>query len=178
MKRIAVDMDEVIADAVTEHLNRYNRHFGESLSKSDLEGKWLWDVVQADRHDVLESFLRSDDFFADLEVFPDAQRVLKRLSDHYEIFIATAAMEVPTSFTAKFRWLERHFPFIAPSHIVFCGDKGVLATDYLIDDNPRQLRRFRGEGVLFTSPTNLQVKGFRRVNNWVEVEQLFLTSGL
>lgn len=174
MKRIAVDMDEVIADAVTEHLRRYNDAFGERLTKADLDGKWIWDVVQSDRHEALEGYLRTNDFFADLEVFPHAQRVMERLSQHYEVFIATAAMEVPTSFTAKFTWLARHFPFIQPSHIVFCGDKGVLRTDYLIDDNPRQLRRFEGEGILFTSPTNLGVTGFRRVNDWLEVEALFL----
>ena len=174
MKRIAIDMDEVIADAVSEHLRRYNQHFNESLTKQDLEGKWIWDVVQSDRHDMLEQTLRTPDFFADLAVFPDAQRVLERLSQHFELFIATAAMEVPTSFTAKFTWLARHFPFIQPSHIVFCGDKSVLRTDFLIDDNPRQLRRFEGEGILYTSPTNRHVTGYRRVNDWLDVEKLFL----
>ena len=174
MKRIAIDMDEVIADAVTEHLRRYNAHFNEQLTKADLEGRWIWDVVQADRQGMLEDTLREPSFFADLDVFPDAQRVLERLSGHFEIFIATAAMEVPTSFSAKFTWLARHFPFIQPSHIVFCGDKSVLRTDFLIDDNPRQLRRFEGEGILYTSPTNRHVTGFRRVNNWLDVEKLFL----
>ena len=49
MKRIAVDMDEVIADAVTEHLLRYNRDHGEQITKADLHGKWLWDVVSVDQ---------------------------------------------------------------------------------------------------------------------------------
>ena len=59
-------------------------------------------------------------------------------------------------------------------HIVYCGDKSILRADYLIDDNPRQLRRFQGEGILYTSPHNMNVKGFKRVNDWLEVEQLFL----
>ena len=150
------------------------RAFNEHLTKADLDGKWIWDVVQSDRHSMLEATLRAPDFFADLEVFPDAQRVLDRLSSQYELFIASAAMEVPTSFSAKFTWLARHFPFIQPSHIVFCGDKSVLRTEYLIDDNPRQLRRFSGEGILYTSPTNLHVTGYQRVNNWLDVEKLFL----
>ena len=175
MTRIAIDMDEVIADAVAEHLRRYNQHFNEQLTKDDLQGRWIWDVVARDRHDMLERTLRSEDFFADLAVFPHAQRVLERLSRHYEVFIATAAMEVPTSFTAKFHWLARHFPFIQPSHIVFCGDKSVLRADFLIDDNPRQLRRFEGEGILYTSPSNLSITEFRRVNNWLDVETMFLT---
>jgi 5'(3')-deoxyribonucleotidase len=171
-------MDEVIADAVQEHLLRYNRDFHESLTVADLHGKHVWDVVQVDRHDALESYLRSEDFFAVLQVMPHAQRVIRALQDHYEVFIATAAMEVPTSFVAKFDWLTRHFPFIPASHIVFCGDKGILKADFLIDDNPRQFRRFAGEGILFSSPHNVHVTGFRRVANWLEVERLFLPETL
>jgi 5'(3')-deoxyribonucleotidase len=174
LKRIAVDMDEVMADAVAEHLLRYNRDHNERLTKQDLEGKWLWDVVARDRHPALEGYLQSEDFFEVLEVMPEAQRVMEALHAKYEVFIATAAMEVPTSFTAKFRWLERHFPFISPTHIVFCGDKSILRADYLIDDNPRQLRRFGGEGILYSSPHNKYVTEFRRVKDWLEVEALFL----
>lgn len=174
MKRICVDMDEVMADALAEHLLRYNRDYKEKITLADLEGKALWDVISADRHHVVEGYLRSEDFFEHLEVMPESQRVLKRLQQKYEVFIATAAMEVPTSFDQKFRWLEKHFPFIPPSHIVYCGDKGILLGDYLIDDNPRQLRRFQGEGILYHSPHNAWVRGFRRVKDWVEVEQMFL----
>jgi 5'(3')-deoxyribonucleotidase len=171
---ICVDMDEVIADALGEHLLRYNAEFGERLTTDDLHGRWIWDVVPEERLKKLESYIRSHDFFAGLEVFPESQRVMERLQSRYEVFIATAAMEVPSSFTAKFQWLNRHFPFIPPSHIVFCGDKGILRGDFLIDDNPRQLRRFRGEGILFSAPANAFVTGFRRVENWLDVEQMFL----
>jgi 5'(3')-deoxyribonucleotidase len=173
-KRICVDMDEVIADAVAEHLKRYNNEFGEQVTLADLEGRWLWDVVAPSRHAKLEGFLRSQDFFAVLGVMPDAQRVMRSLQQKYEVFIATAAMEVPTSFGAKYEWLGKHFPFIPSSHIVFCGDKSILKADFLIDDNPRQLRRFSGQGVLFHSHHNVAVTEFPRVRNWVEVEQMFL----
>ncbi|MEO6983000.1 MAG: 5'-3'-deoxyribonucleotidase [Edaphobacter sp.] len=167
-------MDEVIADALSEHLLRYNKHYGERLTTADLAGKWLWDVVSIDRHAVLDSHMRSPDFFEVLRVMPEAQRVMRRLQMNYDVFIATAAMEVPTSFQQKYRWLERHFPFIPASHIVYCGDKGILRADYLIDDNPRQLRRFEGEGILFSSPHNAGVTGYRRVKDWLEVEAMFL----
>lgn len=174
MKRICVDMDEVMADALAEHLLRYNRDHEDKLTLEDLHGKLLWEVVSIDRHNALESYLRSEDFFERLAVMPESQRVMRLLQQKYEVFIATAAMEIPTSFLQKYRWIERHFPFIPPSHIVYCGDKGILNADFLIDDNPRQLRRFKGEGILFTSPHNIAVKGFRRVNDWLDVEKLFL----
>jgi 5'(3')-deoxyribonucleotidase len=167
-------MDEVIADAVAEHLKRYNREFGERLTVADLHGKWLWDVVDSQRHARLEEYLRSEDFFGVLGVMPDAQRVIKALQQEYEVFSATAAMEVPTSFTAKYKWLGRHFPFIPTSHIVFCGNKSILKADFLIDDNPRQLRLFSGQGILFHSHHNVACEEFPRVRSWLEVEKMFL----
>ena len=73
LKRIAIDMDEVMADAVSEHLARYNQDHDDTITKDDLKGKWLWDVVSVDRHAALESYLRSDDFFDVLHVMPHAQ---------------------------------------------------------------------------------------------------------
>jgi len=175
MKRICVDMDEVIADTLTEHLTRYNRDHKDQIIKSDLTGKSLWQVIPTDHHSALEMYLRTEGFFATLPIMPDSQRVLQAMQQKYEIFIASAAMELPTSFAAKFIWLERHFPFIPPSHIVFCGDKGILNADYLIDDNPRQFRRFKGEGILYSSPHNALITTYRRVENWLDVEKMFLS---
>jgi 5'(3')-deoxyribonucleotidase len=175
LPRICIDMDEVMADSVAEHLARYNREYNDNITKADLHGKWIWDVVSFDRHPRLEEFLRSDDFFDVLDVMADAPRVLRLLQQHYEVFIASAAMEVPTSFNAKYRWLQRHFPTMPSTNIVFCGDKSILRADFLIDDNPRQLRRFTGEGILYDSPHNVAVKGYRRVHNWLEIESLFLS---
>lgn len=168
-------MDEVMADALGEHILRYNRDFNANITLADLQGKWLWDVVSSEHHPALQGYLDSGDFFESLEVMPEAQRVVRRLQQNYDVFIATAAMEVPASFDQKYRWLGKHFPTIQPSNIVYCGDKGILRADFLIDDNPRQLRRFEGEGILFSSPHNIHVKGYRRVNDWLEVEKLFLS---
>lgn len=184
-KVIAVDMDEVIADALSEHLLRYNRdfpptpsdaHYPNPLTVADLRGRTLWQAIPSSRHAAIEAYFRADDFFRDLPVMPHAQRVLHRLQAQYDVFIATAAMEVPSSFTSKFLWLAEHFPFIPTSHIVFCGDKSILRADFLIDDNPRQLSLFRGQGILYTSPSNISLPNtaFRRVNTWLDIETLFL----
>ena len=174
-KRICVDMDEVMADAVAEHLLRYNREFNGNLTKEDLRGKRFWQVVPERHHAVLDDYLRAEDFFEDLDVMPDAPRVLAEMQRHYEIFIASAAMEVPSSFNAKYRWLERYFPFIPHTHIVFCGNKSILLADYLIDDNPRQLELFSGTGILYDAPHNEAITGYTRVRNWREIETLFLS---
>ncbi len=166
-------MDEVMADTVTEHLRRYNQDFGTSLNKTDLHGKWLWQAIPAEHHEQLVAYLSEPDFFAHLPLMADAQRVMQRLARDHEVFVASAAMEVPTSFAAKFRWMRENFSFIEPSHIVFCGEKSILRTDYLIDDNPRQLRAFRGEGLLFSAQHNHKETAWRRMRNWLDVERFF-----
>jgi 5'(3')-deoxyribonucleotidase len=134
----------------------------------------LWDIVSVDRHERLDGYLRSEDFFEDLPVIEDSQQVLREMVKEYEIFIATAAMEFPNSFGPKYRWLRRHFPFLNPRNFVFCGDKSILHADYLIDDQAGHFRRFQGEGILFTAPHNLGITGFRRVDDWRHVAKVFL----
>ena len=99
--------------------------------------------------------------------------MLQQLSARFEIFIATQAMAVPNSLGPKYRCLQRHFPFIPPTNYVFCGDKSILRADYLIDDLPKNILRFEGQGLLYTAPHNLAATGFVRVNNWEEVAQYF-----
>jgi 5'(3')-deoxyribonucleotidase len=107
---------------------------------------------------------------------PGAQDVLKDLSPRFELFIATQAMAVPNSLGPKYRWLQRHFPFIPATHYVFCGDKSILRADYLIDDLPKNLLRFQGQGILYTAPHNLSATGFTRVDNWAQVAEYFATA--
>lgn len=174
MLRICVDMDEVMADTLGEHLRRYNLEFDENMTPEDLVGKPIWSVVSSDRQTQLRAFLDEEDFFADLEVLPGAQQVLRDLSGRFEVFIATQAMAVPNSLGPKFRWLQRHFPFLPPTHYVFLGDKSILRADYLIDDLPKNLLRFQGTGLLFSAPHNLTQTDFIRVNSWQEVADYFV----
>lgn len=173
MQRICVDMDEVMADTLAEHLRRYNQTFDEDLTPDDLAGKGLWEFAPTDRLAQVRAFLDAEDFFEVLDVIPGAQPVLKDLSQRFEIFIATQAMAVPNSLGPKYRWLQRHFPFIPPTHYVFCGNKSILRADFLIDDQPKNLMRFEGQGLLYSAPHNLMVTGFVRVNNWREVAEYF-----
>ena len=176
MRRICVDMDEVMADTLAEHLRRYNQIFEEEITTHDLAGKGLWEVTPMERREELRALLDAEDFFEDLALMPGAQDVLRDLSARFEIFIATQAMSVPNSFGPKYRWLQRHFPFIPQTHIVFCGNKSILRADYLIDDNPRQLELFSGTGILYDAPHNIAITQYTRVHNWQEIETLFLSN--
>ncbi|HKF47843.1 MAG TPA: hypothetical protein VKB38_10840 [Terracidiphilus sp.] len=177
MRRICVDMDEVMADTLSEHLRRYNEAFDEALSVDDLAGKGLWECTPAERREQVRAFLDAEDFFEDLPLMPGAQEVLRELSGRFEIYVATQAMTVPNSLGPKYRWLQRHFSFIPPTNYVFCGNKNILRADYLIDDLPRNLQRFEGTGLLYSAPHNLTATGFTRVESWREVAGYFAGAG-
>ncbi len=170
--RIAIDMDEVMADALSEHLRRYNAAYGAGLTPADLTGRHLDDCIPAAHRAAAEAMLDAS-FFEDLAVLPDCQAVVRELAERHDVFIATAAMEVPCSFDAKYQWLRRHFPLIPASQIVFCGDKSILDADYLIDDRARHFARFRGVPVLFSAPHNAAETGYTRVASWSEVRDYF-----
>ena len=172
-KRIAVDMDEVLADFSGTSLKLMNEHVGTNFTKRDLEGKKIMDLFPNDLEYFFEK-IQERDYFRTFPVIEGSQEVLHRLSEHYEIMIATAAMEVPNSFDAKYDWLREHFPFLNPSLFVFCGDKKVIHADYLIDDNITQLTSFTGRGVMFEAPNNIHVEYDVKMKNWAEVEHYFL----
>jgi 5'(3')-deoxyribonucleotidase len=171
-RRIAIDMDEVMADALAEHVRRYNAAFGASVRVEDLTGYHLEDRVPAEHREAAESMFDAS-FFEDLELFPHCVEVIHELTARFEVFIVTAAMDVPLSFDAKYRWLRRHFPFIPPSHLVFCGDKSIIDADYLIDDRARHFARFRGRPVLYSAPHNAAETRYPRVSSWAEVREFF-----
>jgi 5'(3')-deoxyribonucleotidase len=174
MQRIAIDMDEVMADTISHFIARYNSQFEMSLCAEDLHGKHVFEVIQEAHRPLASEYFQTEEFFATIPVMPGSVEVVEALTKRYEVFITTAAMDVPCSFRPKFNWLQQHFPFISPQQIVFCGTKSIIAADYLIDDNLRQLTNFRGEGILYSAPHNVNEKRFRRVHNWREVEKMFL----
>lgn len=173
MQRLAIDMDEVLADTAAHQLAWYNRDFGPSLTMDDLYGKHFHKIVPEAHRPRIREHLNHPTFFRDIPLMTGAVEAIHTLSSRYEIFVASAAMEHPVSFNGKFAWLREHFPDVPPSNYIFCGDKSVIGADYLIDDSPYQLVKFRGEPIIFTAPHNVHETRFRRVRDWPDaVSQL------
>jgi 5'(3')-deoxyribonucleotidase/uncharacterized protein with PQ loop repeat len=172
--RIAIDMDETMADSLKEHIRRYNSEFAEKIAADDLHGKHLEEFVPVDRSDAVRRMIRDESFFECLGVIGEAPQVIRELARDHEVFIVSAAMEIPESFAAKHRWLRRHFPFIPTRKVVFCGDKGIIDADYLIDDEARHFHSFRGTGILFSAPHNLLETAYERVASWQDIRRKFV----
>ena len=173
-KSIAIDMDQVLANFYKKLSVTYNENFGTSYTDEEFLLTTQRDLPRDDAKKLF-AILNEPDYFRDLEVLDnDAIEVIQELQEHYEIYIATAAMDVPGSFNAKYDWLMEHLPFLKTQNIVFCGNKAVINTDYLIDDSPSQLTAFKGTGILYGMPYNAAAEGFTRVHNWQEIRSYFL----
>ncbi|HVO20975.1 MAG TPA: hypothetical protein VMU15_17060 [Anaeromyxobacter sp.] len=177
MRRIAIDMDDVLADTLGALLDWTHRRLGIRLTRADLHGRGLEAALGPGPAAAVEELLCEGSFFGDLPLISGAVEVVRELARHEEIFVVSAATPFPGSFTPKLRWLQRHFPFVPASHVVFCGDKAIIDADDLIDDNAHIFPRFRGRGILFDAPHNANVEGFLRVRSWQEVARLFLPAG-
>ncbi|HEV7621657.1 MAG TPA: 5'(3')-deoxyribonucleotidase [Flavisolibacter sp.] len=173
MKRIAIDMDEVIADAQFRFSEWYERDYGIKILKEQLRKQTIEDLINPEHRNAIKEYPRKEGFFKDLEVIEGSKEVIKELSKRFEIFITTAAMEFPFSFVHKLNWLNLHFPFISWKQIVFCGDKSIINADYLIDDNAYHFERFIGQGILFSAPHNMNINWPLRMNSWQEIKEFF-----
>lgn len=173
MKRLIVDMDDVIADSTGQFIDWYEREFGVRVERSVLNGKEEGEGFP-DNHAILRQYPYRENFFRSMKVNAGSVDILRELNNKYELFIVSAAMEFPQSLHEKLAWLQEHFSFLTWKQIVFCGNKAVVHGDYMIDDLPRNLERFNGEKFLFTAPHNIHVTKFSRLSNWEEVGKRFL----
>ena len=172
--RIALDMDDVITDAVGRFIQLYRQEFNEDLADLRRPGRTLSNTVPPDRLETVKAYPHQPDFFKDMAALDGALEVIEQLHQRYDVFITTAALEFEHSFTPKYDWLKKNLPFITWKNIVFCGDKSILRADFLLDDLERNLITFTGQGLLFTAPHNAHVTGYPRLNNWQEVAAYFL----
>jgi len=166
--RIAIDMDEVLADTIEKFAWVYEQNHGFDLRKALTQGKEIRDVLPEDLRPTLKQYVNAPGFFRDIRVMPGSVEVVKDLMGKYDVYIVSAAMEFKNSLLDKYEWLSDHFPFIPWTHITFCGHK-IVNTDVIIDDRIRNFVDFAGRKILYSSPHNMLLTGYERVNNWEEV---------
>jgi 5' nucleotidase, deoxy (Pyrimidine), cytosolic type C protein (NT5C) len=93
--RIAIDMDEVMADALAEHVRRYNAAFGATLAVADLRGHHLEDWIAPAEREAVEAMLDAS-FFTNLSVMPDC----------HEVPLAAAAFPIHPGVADRLLWRQ------------------------------------------------------------------------
>jgi 5'(3')-deoxyribonucleotidase len=171
--RLAIDMDEVIADPLSKFIALYSRDYGIEIPAELEAGKEIFQMVPENINRKWYDYINEPGFFRDLPLIPGSQETIKALHDKYDVYIVSAAMQFRNSLTDKFDWLQEHFSFISWKNIVFCGDK-IIDADVMIDDRIKNFASFDGRKLLFTSPHNLLITEYERVNTWQDVAEKLL----
>ncbi|MDA0195832.1 MAG: 5'(3')-deoxyribonucleotidase [Bacteroidetes bacterium] len=171
---IAVDMDDVLADAYGRIIEIYESENGLKIDKEAIKGKKYTEAFTGEQLAIVKQIPHTENFFHDLNVIENSQEIMAELYNRHDVYIVSAAMEYPFSLKAKKDWLEQHFPFIHWKKIIFCGDKSIIGTDYLIDDHVFNLETFKGIPLIFSCLHNLDETKFERMHNWLDVESKFL----
>lgn len=116
-KKILIDMDGVIVDLGTEFDKWYNEH-----------------------PHLVERFKTNPDhihgIFRNPKPVDGAIDAIKKLSEKYDLYIATAApWGNPDAATDKRYWIENHFGNLFHKKMFISHRKDMIQADYLIDDS-------------------------------------------
>jgi len=175
MKRVLVDMDEVIADTTGGMIHWYKSVYGGDIDYNKmLKGKSLVKGFPEEHQATVRQQLFEPGFFRHLPVIENSIEVLEQMNRKYEVYIVSAATEFPNSLTDKYNWLMEHYPFFTWKQLVLCGVKSMIQADFMIDDHTVHLKAFKGKPFLFSAPHNLDEQGFDRLNSWKETGEYFL----
>ena len=171
--RLAIDMDEVLADTIDKFIEVYRRDHNTEILLQEMNGREFHELLPDTLNHSWRDYINTPGFFRDLKVMPRAQEIVKELCRKYDVYIVSAAMEFRHSLIDKYDWIEEHFPFVDWKHIVFCGYK-IVDVDIMIDDRIRNFTGYKGRPILYSSPHNFYITEYERVDNWTNVGDILL----
>lgn len=155
--RVAVDLDDVIADLITCMLSVHYKITGQKLNREELKS---WNDFPEEVH----NHVRYGDSYAHLTLLPGAREFLNWLKESHQVFIITYRGKHTRSTTIN--WLEQHVPGLY-DEVHFTGGGKVercrkLGIELIIDDSYNQIPAVTSElgipGILIDTPMNRHIK--------------------
>lgn len=184
--RIAIDIDEVLADTLETFLGYHNNRYNTSFKKDQFHTYNWWEIMGISVSDVLESFydFMKSDYGAKIAPIEGAGEAVKFLSEKHDISLITGRPKDISEETHN--WLDKNFGkyfdevhfadnFINPVDFTK-GDlcKQIGAT-VMIEDIPRyalSCARADVDVLLIDCPWNQELKEsdkIKRVFSWKDV---------
>jgi uncharacterized HAD superfamily protein len=174
--RIAVDLDGVLAEAMTGWCELYNERHDQPLTLEDIRAWDVWKLVKIQRG---EFFRLLDDAWLQWERIPvteqDAAKQVKLLHDFGTVDVVTGR-SARTIASAK-KWLKAHsIPYDRFVRTESTIAKIRLNYDVFVDDSPALMHHIASKstalGILYTRPWNVDTQMptvVRRVIRWAEI---------
>ncbi|MBR9675850.1 hypothetical protein GOV05_02470 [Candidatus Woesearchaeota archaeon] len=148
--RIAVDLDQVLADILTPLLKYYNKKYDKNEFLDDTKPHNITDAWKLTKQEilvVLEDFFTNSEEFRAVQVMPGALTAIKSLKNNkHELFVLTSRPKLVMKESVK--WVEKHFGDNTFKDMFFTNDDFDFSNNnkskylkehnikLLIDDNP------------------------------------------
>lgn len=175
--RLGIDIDGVLADALTTWLEHLNRHFDQKKARKDMV-HYQFEKVFSVSWEEMDGFFRSNQeiLLTNISPMEKAQETMEQLAGEHEILLITARPQEYRSITEK--WLNEHSipyhelimtDFLDKSgHCLNCG------LDLFIEDSLENAISIHACGIpvlLFDAPYNKAPlpKGIIRQYSWREI---------
>lgn len=174
---IAVDLDSTLnnLDQVWI-LQDYNEMYDDNLTAEDMVEWNTHNYVKPECGKKVYEILARPGYFRELG-FRDmwVAENFKWLYENFDVYIVSSSH--PDSVADKVAWVKDHFPDFDSSRFIACHHKGLINTNYLIDDGPHNVEQFKQESVLIDAAYNRhldeQEHSFTRLSDWDEIRQFF-----
>lgn len=153
---IGMDVDDVVADLISEWLHRYRHRTGDYLYPSHIRD---WEISgYATKMSPAEFYgiLHEPDLYGSVSPMPDAIDTVRRLrEDGHRIVYITACVGNTAGY--KKQWLIRHGLLHEFQHQDFIAahDKSLVSgVEVLVDDRIENVEAFPGKAILIRRPHN------------------------
>lgn len=168
---IAVDLDSVLNTLDQGWMARYNELYDDTLTPNDMTS---WDtstIVKPECGVKIFDILLEPGFFRGLGVQEGAPEAMAFLCEHFDVYIVSSCH--PDVVADKVAWVNEHMPFFDTRKFVACHPKGIINTDFLIDDGPHNIEAFKQTTLVFDQPWNQQAEANYRIKSWTEIQLFF-----
>lgn len=184
MKKIMVDMDNVITDAC--FMDRINDFLGTNHKLEEQTDFILQNLIPKKQKKKYWEYMKDNNFYElDCPLIDGAYEALSKLNKKYELYIVTAYLYTDSNpdisgdnLKNKYYYLKEKLPFIKPEQYIFIQNKNLINWDIAIDDRINNLESAK-EKFLFTAWHNKDIQdcelnnnGVVRVSSWTEIEKL------
>ncbi len=178
IKSLYVDFDGVIVNTIKKIVELYNddHAYCEKFTPVDwtLIDTWKFDELYLEPYSVIDRYFSQPRFFKDLEWMDNAEEILYRLSEKYEIKVVSIGTH--ENLVGKQLWLLRNMPY-AKFHPIVIGEESDkssidMSDGVLIDDSITNLINSNAEKKICFGDIyswNRTWTGIR-CNNWRDVE--------
>ena len=166
--KVAIDLDGVLGDVVSNILPKLNKEYRTNYAKIDIN-EWNFSIGGVSIGTHLKRYFADPVFLLTVPVIEGAKEAIKKIMKDHEVVIVTGRPNYTKRYT--YMWLVDNFLF---NGVIFTPNKTVQSTgcDVLVDDYHGYLNNFRfsgGKTIQFVQPWNLNYLTDNCAHFWSEV---------